>query len=194
MTAFEWASAKEGVIPPSEFYCATRDVAQTRIERTRILMEKQGWTEERAAFLTAVIGELANNAFDHNLGTWRDIPGCWLEVDISKEAVRAFVADRGQGILSSLKHVRPTLAIDKDALHLAFTEELSGRAPEKRGNGLKFVIRSINKVEDVTFLFQTGNAKLECATPIDSTLIDEYIQEVFPLIGGVYAEAKCENI
>ena len=52
------------------------------------------------------------------------------------------LADRGQGILTTLKRVRPELINSSEAMRLAFTETISGRYPETRGNGLKFV-RSI---------------------------------------------------
>ena len=67
------------------------------------------------------------------------------------------MADRGQGILNSLRRVRPDLQNDVDALRVAFTEQVSGRAPEKRGNGLKFVSEAVvsNRFE---FSFSSGRA------------------------------------
>lgn len=40
------------------------------------------------------------------------------------------LADRGLGILETLKQVRPTLKTHIEAVNVAFTEILSGRAPE----------------------------------------------------------------
>ena len=40
---------------------------------------------------------------------------------------------------------------------IAFTKQISGRAPEQRGNGLKFVAESI-KEKDWFLYFQSGNA------------------------------------
>ncbi len=46
---------------------------------------------------------------------------------------------------------------DADALRVAFTEMISGRAPEKRGNGLKFVKKVIT--ENMLYLaYYTGTA------------------------------------
>lgn len=69
------------------------------------------------------------------------------------------LADRGQGILTTLKRVRPELINSSDAMKMAFTETISGRYPETRGNGLKFV-RSIIVENPFSLTFQTGNARL----------------------------------
>lgn len=188
MTAFEWAAGAEGVIPPDEVYCATRDVGQARIEKMRIALERGGWNALHTALFTAIAGELMGNCFDHNLGTWRDIPGCWFEYRIEDKALRAFIADRGQGVLGSLRHVRPALADDREALILAFTATLSGRAPEKRGNGLKFVLRSLHQLPGSQFTFQSGDATLKCGAPIDIKVIDRYCTQSEIAVGGTYAE------
>ena len=48
----------------------------------------------------------------------------------------------------------------RDALKTAFTEVISGRAPEHRGNGLKFV-KEVVTANKMSLFFQTGNACLE---------------------------------
>ncbi|MBI2062198.1 MAG: hypothetical protein HYT64_00670 [Candidatus Yanofskybacteria bacterium] len=58
-----------------------------------------------------------------------------------------------------LKRVKPELSTDEEALQVAFTEILSGRSPESRGNGLKFV-RKIIFENPIGLLFQTGSAEL----------------------------------
>lgn len=194
MTAFEWAKAENPTEPPSDLYCQTRDVAQARVEKTRLLLEKVGWTEDIAASITAIIGELANNSFDHNLGMWQDLPGCWLEIVIQSNEARAIVADRGQGILSSLKQVRPDLRNHQEALLLAFTKEITGRAPEHRGNGLKFVIRSLNKLSNASFVFQTGDAELAFIAPIDTSNFSDYIKEAQTQISGMFAQLILKKI
>ena len=55
------------------------------------------------------------------------------------------------------------LEIVQEALKIAFTEVLSGRAPESRGNGLKFVRKIIKdeiKSVPIKLYFQTGSASL----------------------------------
>jgi len=105
----------------------------------------------------AVAGEIGNNSFDHNLGNWPDVPGIFFAYDTQKKVV--MLADRGLGILATLKRVKPELNNDKKALEVAFTEILSGRAPESRGNGLKFV-RKVVSENPIGLLFQTGDAEL----------------------------------
>ena len=51
------------------------------------------------------------------------------------------LADFGRGIRASLKSVFNAKS-DQEAVEIAFTKQLSGRAPEQRGNGLKFVADS----------------------------------------------------
>ena len=49
--------------------------------------------------------------------------------------------------------------IEIEALKTAFTEKLSGRAPENRGNGLKYVRNVISKYP-INLVFKTGDAKV----------------------------------
>ena len=73
------------------------------------------------------------------------------------------MADRGQGVQKTLKRVRPQIADDEEALKIAFTEIVSGRAPESRGNGLKFVrkiITEVAKLAPIKLSFQSGSAVL----------------------------------
>ena len=51
------------------------------------------------------------------------------------------------------------LKSDEEALFTAFTEIITGRAPEKRGNGLKYVRRNVEK-GFFQLEFWTGNAHL----------------------------------
>jgi len=96
-----------------------------------------------APLLIAVLGEIGNNAYDHNLGNWRDVPGAYFAIDQDK---RLFViADRGQGIKQTIARVKPDIQNDENALRAAFTETISGRSPEQRGNGLKFVKAAIEQ-------------------------------------------------
>jgi len=69
------------------------------------------------------------------------------------------LADRGQGLLKTLRRVRPLLKNDEEALQTAFTEFISSRAPEERGNGLKFV-KNVVTENNLSLLFQSGDAEL----------------------------------
>lgn len=188
MNAFGWAVAETGVEPPAEFYCATRDVVVARIESFYALVEKQGISPDAATLLAAITGELANNCFDHNLGTWHDVSGCWFEHEISREAVRIIVADRGQGFLGSLRRVKSDLRDHRDALLLGFVTHVSGRAPEQRGRGLTFVLDSLAKLPGMEFQLQTGNARLVFTSPIVSENLSTYVHAAETIIPGTYGE------
>ena len=69
------------------------------------------------------------------------------------------MADRGQGLLKTLRKVKPELKNDNQALQTAFTEVISSRMPEARGNGLKFV-RQVISDNPFNLEFFTGSAKL----------------------------------
>ena len=75
--------------------------------------------------------------------------------DLNKGKV--VLADRGQGILATLKRAEPELKNHQDALLTAFTKVISGRAPEYRGNGLKFV-KDVVVANKISLFFQTGDA------------------------------------
>lgn len=123
---------------PSEFICETRDVLSARLARLSSLAG-MGLKEDDLPLVISVVGEVGNNSFDHNLGQWRDDPGCWLETQVTGGRLWICIADRGQGVFRSLSRVDPALQDEQTALLAAFERTLSGRAPEQRGNGLKFV-------------------------------------------------------
>lgn len=159
---WQWISEKaENVDVSSENYCKTRDIFQGRLEKMAddILREKE-IGENKAYIVAAIAGEVGNNSFDHNLGNWRDIPGVFFGYEYRNDGLTVVLADRGQGIFATLKRVRPELANDENALKVAFTEVVSGRAPEVRGNGLKFVRENV-KVENIHLDFYSGKAKAE---------------------------------
>lgn len=156
--AVDWISS--GVDFPEHFYCPNSSILQARLSRMQNDLEKIENEEIKKIFplVVAVAGEIGNNSFDHNLGNWPDTPGIFFGYDLNKRQV--VLADRGQGILQTLKRVRPELIDDKEALKVAFTEIVSGRAPEERGNGLKFVKQVVTK-SLLGLSFQSGNAELE---------------------------------
>lgn len=154
--ARHWVQAPEAVEPKSDVYCQTRDVFQGRLEQFQSKLSRIT-PLITVSLVTAAAGEIGNNSFDHNLGNWPDIPGIFFSYSMRSRKV--VLADRGQGILTTLKRVRTELASADEALKVAFTETVSGRFPETRGNGLKFV-RSIIIDNPFSLYFQTGNAYL----------------------------------
>ncbi|MEK7376141.1 MAG: hypothetical protein AABZ57_03090, partial [Candidatus Margulisiibacteriota bacterium] len=56
--------------------------------------------------------------------------------------------------------VVPDLKDDLSAVQTAFSKVVSGRSPEQRGNGLKFVSKAI-KDKSWSLYFQSGNAAVK---------------------------------
>ncbi len=78
------------------------------------------------------------------------------------------MVDRGQGVLATLQQVVPQLTDAREGLRIAFTETITGRALEQRGNGLKFVIRSLKQFSFIeSFVFISDAAKLEFQGAVD---------------------------
>lgn len=153
---FDWAQHKVDI--PSQSYCERSSIFQARLDKFGKHLFDTPALKNIAPLIVSVCGEIGNNSFDHNLGNWPDVPGVYFAYDTAKRVV--VLADRGRGVLTTLRQVRPSLANDAQALEVAFTEILSGRAPEARGNGLKFV-RKVATDYPIYVLFQSGSAKLE---------------------------------
>ncbi len=196
----DWVRAYDGSRPPEEFYCQTRDIVQARVESLRSSLVQNDWSETLTSLIVAVIGELTSNAFDHNIGQWPDVPGCWFESSNNREQVNVTIADRGQGVRSSLERIRPGID-DVQALQIAFIEHVTGRAPEKRGNGLKFVMNVLRELEVARLEYFSGSmkppgsARLLYSTQTDTqkdvtSLIDRPAGIV---IRGVYATLQIQK-
>lgn len=156
--AKRWAISESENRLPSIFYCKDISVFQARLSKLESDLSKVRRVKEIYPLITAITGEIGNNSFDHNLGNWPDIPGIFFAYNLSKGQI--ILADRGQGILKTLEKVKSDLSTHREALRVAFTEVISGRAPEYRGNGLKFV-REIVEANEINLRFYTGDAKLE---------------------------------
>jgi hypothetical protein len=89
--------------------------------------------------MSSSLGEIGNNCFDHNLGFWQGEAGCLF----IRDDEFALICDRGRGIKQSLSSVYSLIETDNNYISIAFSKVISGRAPEKRGNGLKFVKKNI---------------------------------------------------
>lgn len=156
--AFEWLEKADGrnILVPEE-HCKTRDVFEGRLIRMATSMEKNSELSNHASILFGIVGELGNNSFDHNIGKWRDEAGVLYVYDLSNRFV--VIADRGQGVLSSLRRVKPELKNESEAIEVAFHERISGRAPESRGNGLKFVAKNVIE-RKFELYFSSGEATI----------------------------------
>ena len=156
--AKNWVFNNIGLEPHSDFYCQDSSVFRARLIKLENELSKSKKLGETFPLISAIVGEIGNNSFDHNLGNWPDIPGIFFSYNIKKGKI--ILADRGQGVLTTLRKVKPELKNHQDALYTAFTEIISGRAPEYRGNGLKFV-KNVVINNEIKLLFQTGNARLK---------------------------------
>ncbi len=152
---------------PSKFYCSNSAAFQTKLTQMQDLLFVVKELATIFPLVVAVAGEIGNNSFDHNLGSWPDVPGIFFAYDINKRNI--VLADRGLGVLTTLKRVKPELTSNAKALEVAFTEILSGRSPESRGNGLKFVHKVIAE-NPIGLLFQSGDAELILAK--NSSILD----------------------
>ena len=129
-----------------EYFSKTRDVFTARLQSFILKTEKY--------LEAAVIGEIGNNTFDHNFGFITDYPnGVYFNpIYMQKYTI---LADYGRGVRKSLTHVLPSIISDMEAVEIAFTKRISGRAPEQRGNGLKFVAETIQE-NSWHLYFQSG--------------------------------------
>ena len=152
-----WAKSEVPPHLPPEYYCERPDRFTSRDARMGIeLQNTHGFPQDLASLLTLIAGEIGDNSFAHNVGSWPNIPGVFFGYDIPKRVI--VLADRGRGVRTTLQQIRPELSDDMEALRVAFTEVLSGRSPEKRGNGLK-VVRSIAESSSIGLLFRSGIGK-----------------------------------
>jgi hypothetical protein len=154
--ARDWTITRKNF--PEGFYCQNNDVFQARLVKMENLMIQNQKTKDIFSLIVSIAGEIGNNSFDHNLGQWPDTAGIFFGYDLNKGQI--VLADRGLGILETLKRVKPDLKNHAQALEVAFTEIISGRAPENRGNGLKFVRKVVSR-NPINLFFQTGNAQLQ---------------------------------
>jgi len=153
--ASEWI--QESVEFPNRFYCSTSSIFNARLTKMEYeLMQKPGF-EKLYSLIVLITGEIGDNSFAHNLGKWPDTAGIFFGYDLVKRII--VLADRGLGILETLRQVRPELPSHVMAVEVAFTEFISGRSPEKRGNGLKLV-REVVLEQSIDLFFTSGDAEV----------------------------------
>lgn len=134
----------------SSLYCATRDVFRARHDKWyTTLSEKIGIP--KAAQLLTIVGEVGNNSYDHNLGHWQSSPGlCFYS-----EHKSVLLFDQGRGIKSSLSGAGHLFENESEYLKAALTQRITGRAPERRGNGLKVSLKIAESL-NISFYIRSG--------------------------------------
>ena len=131
----------------NECFSKTRDVFTARIQS--YVLETKKYLE------AAVIGEIGNNTFDHNFIFENNYPrGVYCDLSYMQKYI--VLADYGKGVKQSLLPVLPSIGSDLEAVETAFTKRISGRFPEQRGNGLKFVSEVIRQ-NNWHLYFQSGS-------------------------------------
>ena len=129
-----------------EYFSKTRDIFTAGLQS--FIMKTEKYLE------AAIIGEIGNNSFDHNFGFITAFPG-GVYFNAAYKQKYTVLSDYGRGIRQSLLLVLPSLVSDTEAVEIAFTKRISGRSPEQRGNGLKFVSEAIRQ-NNWHLYFQSG--------------------------------------
>lgn len=149
-----WATSAIPPELPGDYYCELPDRFTSRVTKMGMELQRDGrFSEALDSLITLVASEIGDNSFAHNLGNWPDTPGTFYAYDLKKRVI--VIADRGRGVKATLRQVRPSIIDDMEALKVAFTEIISGRNPEKRGQGLKVVLRVLESRE-VGLFYRSG--------------------------------------
>ena len=130
--AIKWAVGKTPPSLPSDLYCETIDVFSARVQSLNLKFEREGDLKEISSLLTAIIGEIGNNYFNHNIGNWPDTPGVFFGYSLKNRQI--VLADRGQGVLKTLKRVLPRLKTDAE-LELSNNQKLEVNKSKKSFHG-----------------------------------------------------------
>lgn len=160
-------------------HCRFRDEFNARLERFVKIFINFGLNENDAKLITAIVAELGNNVFDHNLGNWpTDIGGCFIAAQNypNKKMMEFTIGDPGIGFFGSLKARFPQINSDIEAIELGLAGN-TGRIDEKRGNGLKFIQGwTINNFSGTIYI-HSGSGKVK----IDESGIKA--EETFKILG-----------
>lgn len=179
-----WVEDEEGFKPLPTYHCSDSYIFQSRLQRfEQDLIRTSDLSPTYISLVVSVVGEIGDNSYNHNIGKWPDIVGIFFGVNILKGLV--VLADRGLGVFHTLNRVTD-VRDDSDALNIAFTKVISGRSPENRGNGLKFVKRAVKDKRRLNLKFRTGDS---IATIKD----DLVIKKADSKIQGCLAEINFKN-
>jgi len=122
-------------------HCKYRDEFDARLGHFLGMFLNFGMELNDAKLATAIVGELGNNVFDHNLGKWpTDVSGCIIAAQNfpKLKKIEFAIGDPGIGFLGSLKAAFPELDSDIKAIKKGLAGN-TGRIGENRGNGLKYI-------------------------------------------------------
>ncbi|MEI7620934.1 MAG: hypothetical protein WCJ51_00200 [Candidatus Moraniibacteriota bacterium] len=174
--AHTWITATpEKVEVEGDFYCASRDVFEAKNAKVPGMLIEKGIDEGVAYIIYSMLGEIGNNAFDHNVANWPDIMGIFFAVQYDGEKGFAIIADRGLGVLHTLRKAAPELQNDQEALKMAFTKKISGRILENRGNGLKFVKKNVTD-QNMLLKFYSGDGQVSVNHQLIISRADNFVK------------------
>ena len=161
-------------------HCEFRDDFEGRLSsRIRRMFKEIGMNEFEGNLATQLVGELGNNVFDHNSGSWpTDIQGAIIlaQHNPKLKRIEVVVADPGIGFLKSLKVADPSLNNDIEAIQLGLSG-VTGRTGERRGNGLKTIQRwTIDKFDGIVKI-HSGSGLVVVSKEGQET------ETVFPILG-----------
>jgi len=151
-------------------YSENRGQSLARLSGWKKFCELNHLTNPGLSQLIACLGELTNNSYDHNIGHWHDLPGCYVSWSADKNYIRFGVADRGRGIINSLKPVLENNVDENTIMSTAFEKVVSGRSPEQRGNGLKFIRAQILSSSKHSLFCISANKSYKLGIPDDFDL------------------------
>lgn len=114
------------------YYSANQSESVARLSHFFKICREQGIKDDiDTSLIISSLSELTNNCFDHNLGYWIDTPGCCVSWSNENHVLTFCVADRGRGIVETLKPVSSAGQTAQSILQTAFEKVITGRAQEK---------------------------------------------------------------
>ena len=180
-SAVRWTFSQdtdEGIILP-RFYCEDSSIFKARLTKLEKELQRDPKLQDNFSLVTSIVGEIGNNSFDHNIGNWPGTPGIFFGYNLKTKKI--ILSDKGRGVLATLKKAKSDLKNDEEALKVAFTEVISGRSPESRGNGLKYVKKLIIKYS-MNLEFQSGNGLAEINGDLDISNAKDNLNGCFAIL------------
>ena len=73
--------------PDTKCYCPASTEFKGRLSKLQTSLESVEDINDYYPLIVAIVGEIGNNSFDHNLGNWPDISGIFFSFDINKRQI-----------------------------------------------------------------------------------------------------------
>lgn len=142
LKSFNVEDIEEDINIQKILHCDFRDEFEAHLlSKIRMMFRDFGLNTDDEYRATTLLGELGNNVFDHNVGSWSmNFKGAIIISQNYPESkkIEVVVADSGVGFKESLKLRDPNIKNDIEAIKLGLSG-ITGRVGEDRGNGLKLI-------------------------------------------------------